>query len=565
MIEVPRELTGYSGFKNFLWLAWRAIGLPEPTPIQYDIAEYMQHGADRIVIEAFRGVGKSYIASAFVVWTLLLDPTKLIQIVSGSKIRADDFTTFTLRLMTEMGELTEHLLPHEDQRNSKVAFDVGPAPPSHSPSVTSKGIFSQLTGGRADLIIPDDVVTKQNSMTQMMRDKIANATEEFNAILKPNGRIMYLGTPQSEQDLLHELPNRGYAVRIWPAEIPSDKVTRSQGDRLAPMIRALIEAGTPVGEPTDPLRFDAEDLEARRLGYGRTGYALQFLLDQSMADAERYPLRLNDLIVDDLDKTRCYEKLVWANSPELRWNDPPCPGFNGDYWHRPMNRVGQMEPYSGIVMSIDPSGRGSDETAYSVVASYGGQLFVLESGGMQGGYGPAVLQELATIAARNRVGRIVCEENFGMGMFEALLSPVLQKVYPCPIETIRHHIQKEHRICDVLEPLMNSHRLVFDRQVWLKDWETVKAYAPEDQRNYLLSYQMSRITREKGALRHDDRLDALAMACEFWVRAAAIDVDKHMDATRDMHQRKAFDRFLAHVVGRKTDDFQVWTTARPIS
>ena len=564
-MQIPEVFTGPSGFKNFTYLAWKAIGLPDPTPVQYDIADFMQHGGDRVVVEAFRGVGKSYIASAFCVWTLLLDPTKLIQVVSGSKIRADDFTTFTLRLIHEMGELTEHLLPRDDQRNSKIAFDVGPAPLSHSPSLTSKGIFSQLTGGRADVIIADDVVTKQNSATQAMRDKIASATEEFNAILKPEGRVMYLGTPQSEQDLLHELPNRGYTVRIWPAEIPSEKIVVSQGERLAPMIRDKIAAGVAVGSPVDPLRFDLEDLERRRQGYGKTGYAMQFLLDQSMADADRYPLKINDLIVDDLDIDTCYEKYVWANDPDLRWADPSCPGFNGDYYHRPLTRVGKMSAYEGTIMAVDPSGKGADETAYSVVSSYGGQLFVQESGGIQGGYDPKVLAMLAEIARRNKVTRILCEENFGQGMFEALLVPVLQSTYPCPIEGVRHHIQKERRICDVLEPLMNSHKLIFNRKVWIEDWESVKSYTNDDQQTRLLGFQISRITRDRGALRHDDRVDALAMACEFWVRAMARDTDQHMAAEDDERQRRVIESFLRRAVGGPPEPPDpTFVSARPL-
>lgn len=565
-MKLPPELVGPNGFKNFLYLAWKSIGLPDPTPVQYDIADYMQHGGDRIVIEAFRGVGKSYVASAFTLWFLLLDPTKTVQVVSASKDRSDNFTTFTLQLMAAMGELTAHLMPNDNQRNSKIAFDVGPAPPSHAPSVYSRGIFSMLTGSRADLIIADDVVSKQNSVTQTMRDKISLATEEFNAIIKPQGRIMYLGTPQSEQDLLHELPNRGYRVRIWPAEIPPPKVATSQGNRLAPMIQEKIEAGVPVGTPIDPKRFDIDDLESRRQGYGRTGYALQFLLDQSLADAERYPLKLNDLIVDDLDRKVCYEKYVWANDPSLRWSDVPCAGFNGDYWHRPMQRIGLMESYEGIIMSIDPSGRGKDETAYAVVASYGGQCLVLEAGGLQGGYGPEVLEELANIAKRNGVNRIICEENFGQGMFQSLLTPVLQRVYPCPIEPVRHSIQKEHRICDVLEPLMNSHKLVINRRVWEVDWESVKKYPPEEQRNYLLSYQMSRITRERGALRKDDRLDALAMACEFWVQSMAQDTDRKMRRVDDERSRKEIEKFLRNAIGGPpSPPVPVMFNARPIS
>ena len=151
-------------FRNFLYLVWDHLNLPDPTPIQYDIAEYIQHGPKRRVVQAFRGVGKSWITSAFVVHQLLLDPTKNILVVSASKQRADDFSTFTLRLITDM-PLLRHLIPTENQRNSKIAFDVGPAPASHAPSVVSKGITSQITGARADLIIADDVESMNNSQT----------------------------------------------------------------------------------------------------------------------------------------------------------------------------------------------------------------------------------------------------------------------------------------------------------------------------------------------------------------------------------------------------------------
>ena len=44
-------------FRNFLYMAWEHLGLPDPTPIQYDIAEFIQKGPKRRVIQAFRGVG----------------------------------------------------------------------------------------------------------------------------------------------------------------------------------------------------------------------------------------------------------------------------------------------------------------------------------------------------------------------------------------------------------------------------------------------------------------------------------------------------------------------------
>ena len=126
-------------FKNFLYLAWQHLNLPNPTPIQYDIADYLQNGSKRIVIEAFRGVGKSYITSAFVVHQLLINPELKVLVVSASKTRSDDFSTFTQRLIHEM-PILNHLKPREEQRASKISFDVGPASASHS--LSAEGLYA---------------------------------------------------------------------------------------------------------------------------------------------------------------------------------------------------------------------------------------------------------------------------------------------------------------------------------------------------------------------------------------------------------------------------------------
>ena len=46
-----------------------------------------------------------------------------------------------------------------------------------------------------------------------------------------------------------------------------------------------------IGKPTDPDRFDEEDLNKRQLSYGSSGFNLQFMLDTSISDANKYPLK----------------------------------------------------------------------------------------------------------------------------------------------------------------------------------------------------------------------------------------------------------------------------------
>jgi hypothetical protein len=522
-----------SDFRKFLFVVWKHLNLPDPTPGQYDIAKNIQHGDKRMIVEAFRGVGKSWITSAYVVWLLYCNPQLNILVVSASKTRADDFTTFTLRLINEM-EILAHLRPREDQRQSKISFDVGPAAASHAPSVKSVGITGQLAGSRADYIIADDIEVPNNSMTQGMRDRLSEAVKEFDAILKPDGRIIYLGTPQNQESLYNKLPERGYKTHIWPARYPDEDTRIGYGGKLAKFVDNRLQNDINLeGQPTDPKRFSEFDLLEREASYGRSGFALQFMLDTRLSDALRYPLKVGDLIVMDCPTHEAPERLSWSSDEQYIVQDLPNVGFTGDHYHRPMFMADDFVEYSGSVMSIDPSGRGVDETGYAVVKMLNGYQFVRRCGGIAGGYSEEALEQLARIAKEEGVNEIIVESNFGDGMFNQLFTPVLNRIYPCTLSEVRHNKQKELRIIDVLEPVMNQHRLVVDKKVIKEDYESCQHLPPEQALRYQLMYQLTRITRDRGALVNDDRLDALAMAVQFWVEAMAQDVEKRMAARRE--------------------------------
>lgn len=546
-------------FRNFLYVVWKHLGLPNPTDLQYDIADYMQHGPKRGVIMAFRGVGKSWICSAYVVHQLLLDPSKNILVVSASKNRSDDFSTFTLRIINEIPMLAG-LKPRDGQRFSKVSFDVGSAPPAHAPSVKSLGITSQLTGSRADIIVADDIEVPNNSATQGLRDKLDEQVKEFEAILKPldSSRILFLGTPQCEDSIYNKLRERGYTARIWPSEfIEGSKAEKIYDGAIAPYIVAKTTTES-VGTSTEPLRFSDVDLEERRLSYGRSGYALQFMLNPRLSDADRYPLKINDLIVNDVDDDVGPEKITYASSPDyVVDNTIPNVGFNGDRFFRPMS-VGELVPYTGSVMSIDPSGRGRDETSYAVVKMLNGQLFVPACNGLKGGYSENTLKELAMIAARYNVNKIIVESNMGDGMFTELFKPLLRNVHPVSVEEVRHSQQKERRIIDTLEPVMNRHKLVFDPSVIKDDYRSALAYPIEQQTRYMLFYQLSRITKDKGSLMQDDRLDALAMAVAYWVEQMAQDADVKIDERKEDALKAELESFITATVGGSKSKQTLW-------
>lgn len=529
----------YESFPVFLARVWRFLGLPRPTGIQIDIAKYLQHGPKRAIIEAFRGVGKSWITSAFVIWLLLRNAQLNILVVSATKDRADDFTTFTLRLIHEMPEVS-HMAPRGSDRSSKIKFDVADAEADHSASVKSAAIMGQITGSRADLIIADDIEVPNNSETAAMRQKLAARVTEFNAIIKPlpSSRIIYLGTPQTEESLYNTLPERGFDMRVWPARFPKPKQRIEYGDTLAPMLSEILEQHTEAaGHPTDPKRFTEEDLMEREASYGLAGFMMQFMLSTQLSDSDRHPLKLSHLVVTDLDRERGPEKVMWSSAPASAWQGLPNVGFKSDRYYRPMDFLRddhggiRTREYTGSVMSIDPSGRGKDECAFAVVKMLNSQLFLLRSGAVAG-YDIDSLKSLAMVAKEQKVNRIVIETNFGDGMFAALLKPVLREIYPCTVEEVRHSQQKEKRICDTLEPVLGSHRLIVDRQVIEDDYHSTKSRPKDEQNYYRLFYQMSRITRDRGSLRKDDRLDALAIAVAYWVEQMSQDIDQQAEDER---------------------------------
>ena len=205
------ELQIREDFKTFLTLVWRELDLPRPTRAQLAIADYLQHGPKRLQISAFRGVGKSWITAAFVLWVLFNDPDKKIMVISASKERADNFSIFCQKLILDISWLN-HLGPQDnDQRWSRISFDVGPAKPHQAPSVKSVGITGQMTGSRAHLMIFDDVEVPANSATDMQREKLLQLVTEAESILTPDegSRILFLGTRI-------EAPAVGYRGRIYP-------------------------------------------------------------------------------------------------------------------------------------------------------------------------------------------------------------------------------------------------------------------------------------------------------------------------------------------------------------
>lgn len=529
-------------FRVFLFMVWREINLPNPTPIQYDIADTLQNPpGDRFILEGFRGVAKSFIACAYCVWLLWREPEKKVLIVSASKSRADANAVFIRRIFKTMHFL-EHLNPDNgDGRNTQNEFDLAGISPDISSSVKSVGITGQITGSRADYLLADDIEVANNSGTETQRSKLNEQVKEFDAILKPGGNIVFLGTPQNEMSIYNSLQKRGYLCRIFPILYPENDADREfYGDRLAHSIASKYDENPKAyaGFPTDPARFDMEEIDKRRLSYGKAGFSLQFMLNTDLSDQEKYPLKVSDLIVTSLDIDTAPLVWSWANGRGQMYPDLPCVALGGDNYFAPLATSDSIAPYTTGLMFVDPSGRGKDETAYAVIKYLNGYLFVLEVGGFKEGYEDSVLRQLCTKAKFYGLHKIIVEPNFGSGMFAQLLRPVAREIAPNVevVDDASAKSQKEARIIDTLEPMMMKHKIVFEKQIILDDYKVF-----EKDEKYSLIYQMTRLSRDRGSLAHDDRIDALAGGVAYFLDMVAIDQQQGIDDLNDEQLEKWMD------------------------
>ena len=515
-------------FKLFLQALWEQLDLPSPTRAQYAIADYLQNGPKRLQIQAFRGVGKSWITGAFVLWTLFKDPEKKIMIISASKERADNMSIFLQKLIIETPWL-KHLQPKSDEsRWSRISFDVL-CSPHQAPSVKSVGITGQLTGSRADLMVLDDIEVPGNSMTELMRENLLQLCTEAESILTPkaDSRICYLGTPQTTFTVYRKLAERNYRPFVWPSRYPrKSKLSQYEG-LLAPQIVEDLENAAEEWDVTDPDRFDNDDLIEREAAMGRSNFMLQFQLDTSLSDAEKFPLKMADLVVTSVNPESAPDQVVWCSDPQNVIKDLPTVGLPGDYFYSPMQLQGEWSGFSESICSVDPSGRGTDETAAAYISQKNGYLYLHEMRAYRDGYSDNTLLDILRGCKKFGVTKLVIETNFGDGIVGELFKKHLQNTKQAiDVEEVRANVRKEDRIIDSLEPVLNQHRLIVDRSVIEWDYKSNSDEAPELRLMYMLFYQMSRMCREKGAVKHDDRLDCLAQGVKYFTDAMSISVNE---------------------------------------
>jgi hypothetical protein len=549
----------YSDFVTFLKDGMLHLGF-STSDIQEDIATYMEHGPASLMVQAQRGQAKTTIAALFSVYSLIHRPKTRVLVISAGGTQANEISTLIVRIIETM-DVLECLRPDNTagDRTSVEAYDVHHSLKGvdKSPSVACVGITANLQGKRADLLIPDDVESTKNGLTAIQRAQLHHLTLDFTSIcvgrpeLGMEPRILWLGTPQTTDSIYNSLPGRGVAVRIWPGRYPTAEQREHYGEFLAPLLVARMLANPSLctgggvmrdqGQPTDSLLAPESKLQSKEIDQGTPYFQLQHMLNTQLTDALRYPLKVDKLIV-----LRITERLdvPITVSPPSHIGQMRQLSF-GQWPFRIGNPGAVASMYAklpAVHMYIDPAGGGAngDETGYAVSALMNGNIYLLDVGGLKGGYDPEQMRALKLIAIKWGVHKLSIEKNMGYGAFREVFLPVLRAPEPDKpqghaCEVIDDYVtgQKETRIAATLEPIIGRGSLIVNEEILVSDWATAQKYGATRALQYSFFYQMAKLTKERGALVHDDRLDAVEGTCRFWQPLLAQDQEKALKAAQE--------------------------------
>jgi len=445
-------------------------------------------------------------------------------------------------MVTEFDWLKRDMAPTTNQRQSALAFDVRGAPASKDESFAAASIFGQITGKRATLILGDDLEIPNTSETETKRVQLRTRMGELaGAILKPGGDMLLLGTAQHEQTVYKEYADeKGYELRIYPIlhphrdEDPKKDELLKYGNRLAPMVAEALQANPHLaGTSTEPTRFSLADIDQRKLEWGKTEFERQFMMWMDAGLSSQHPLKIRDLVVMDIappalpgDKVKLPATLQWAPLAANRLEDIHVDSLQGDSTVYAPHLVDDWREANRVICEVDPSGEGSDETSWSILAEMGGRVFLLWRGSSLEGHTDSVLESIANDCKTWGVKEVFVESNFGQGMFSTLLAPKLkEKEVTAEVTDERApQVMKEKRIVENLETLTSTHRLVVNAEVLRRDFRDVNEYKDVEEakrRFYRLTYQFTRMAKQRDAVKFNDRVDSLSSGAKRFVDALA--------------------------------------------
>ncbi len=302
---------------------WNQIQGYKTPRVHFQIAEWLEEawvsGDRHLLLMAFRACGKSTLVALFVAWVLYRDPNMRILILSAESDLASKMVG-NIRRILERHPLTQGLKPRVPTQWSGDRLTIERTRDSRDPSVLARGVTSNITGSRADLIICDDVEVPNTCDSADKRENLRLRLNETPFILVPNGTMLYVGTPHSYFSLYADKPRE---------EIGEERVF------LEGYTRLKIPVLTDEGESVWPERFSLDEIADQRLKAGPNKFQSQMMLEPiNILDGHLDPTLLqfyhDDLVYSEAQTRPVLHIGTTQMVSASAWWDPAFGGKGGD-------------------------------------------------------------------------------------------------------------------------------------------------------------------------------------------------------------------------------------------
>jgi hypothetical protein len=257
-----------ASFPEFVWIWNRSQNLATPrvyARIGTWFDDCYRRQRPRLLLLSFRNSGKSTLVALYAAWRLYNNPELRVLTLSGEFLLAKAMVRQVRRII-ERHPLTSGLLPTRPEQWAADQFTVRRLSALRDPSMAAKGIASNITGLRADLVICDDVEVPNTCDTAAKREDLRARLDEIAYVLVPGGQQVFIGTPHTYYSIYADEARR---------EIGESRPYLGGFERLE--IPLIDERGRSAW----PERFPPEHIEALRRDTGPAKFASQMLLRPS--------------------------------------------------------------------------------------------------------------------------------------------------------------------------------------------------------------------------------------------------------------------------------------------
>lgn len=285
-----------------IWNQQQGLVTPD---LHFEIASWLSERWNNrdveLLLTAFRNSGKSTLVGLFASWLLADDPERRILVLAADYQLATKMVR-TVRRVLERHPLTPHLRPRVADEWASDRFTVNRRGTHRDPSMLAKGITSNITGSRADIVICDDVEVPNTCDTPAKRRELRERLDEIDFVISPDGTRLYVGTPHTYHSI--------YATTV-----------RHDAGEVVPYLHGYHRLCLPVineaGQSRWPERFSRAHIKAMRDRAGPAKFQSQMMLEPvDISEARLDPSRMkrydapldyresNGLPVLEIDGTR---------------------------------------------------------------------------------------------------------------------------------------------------------------------------------------------------------------------------------------------------------------------